>query len=158
MKIRFVDHRDSGDILAWRNDPASLSMFRNSKDVDPDEHQDWFEHSLNDPNRALYMGVEEDRQIGICRFDFDPIEDWAEVSINLNPEERRKGLSCPLLQAAIEAYRETRVCALVANIKKDNIASKRLFEKCGFMFIRDDGELMMYRLDDPRQLEIIDMK
>jgi hypothetical protein len=56
MFLRSVNHCDLLDIFEWRNDPMICSMFQNPSTVSFDESLKWFDESLNNPNRVMYVG------------------------------------------------------------------------------------------------------
>lgn len=124
---------DSLDIFNWRNDELSLKMFRDQSLVDFQTHSQWYEKVLNDPNSYLFIGYVDELKVGICRFSYQPMLKWAEVSINMNPVARGRGLGHKLLLQSIQWIKEnTSVAMLVAHVKKHNTASKIVFEKCFF--------------------------
>jgi RimJ/RimL family protein N-acetyltransferase len=125
--VRRAGEGDALDVLSWRNDPMTRAMARNQEAVDEASHLAWFAAALADPRRTFLIGEAEGEKIGMVRFDRDG---ETEVSINLNPAHRGRGLSYPLLMAAL---------ALVsgdvwAEIRPENAASLRLFERAGFRF------------------------
>jgi RimJ/RimL family protein N-acetyltransferase len=146
MKIRLAESEDAADILAWRNDPVSCAMFIAGSPVDADQHNWWIHESLNNPLRSMFIGLEGGEKVGICRFDFDAQADIAEVSINLNPQMRGRRLSAPFLRESIALFRERRLCALAARIRKENIPSIRCFTECGFVFQRSEENFNYYRM------------
>ena len=147
MIIRPADISDSFDILEWRNDPRSCSMFISSDRVNEEQHRKWFQASLNNPLRYLYVGVLDEKKVGVCRFDYDHSSGLSEISINLNPAMRGLKLSFIFLEKSISKYRETSDCTLLATIKKDNEASLRLFRRFGFVLSRADDNFYYYVFD-----------
>ncbi len=130
---------DSADIFAWRNDEATRVASISQALVAPAEHDRWYSRVLADPDRVLYVVWTSGERVGLCRFDRDG--SFAEVSINLNPAFRGRGLAEPVLRASIERYREDsgRGIALTATIRPENIASQRIFAALGFVLgSRDD--------------------
>jgi RimJ/RimL family protein N-acetyltransferase len=149
MIIAKASLQDSNDIWTWRNDPYTRSMFINTDEVSWDIHRNWFEKSLINPNRFLYIGyieVKEDEKVGMCRFDIEINSNIADVSINLNPKMRGKHLSHQLLADSITVFWENRRISLKATIKKENTASIRCFSKCGFVLDSADTEYNHYLL------------
>lgn len=146
MKIRLVTLEDSSEILEWRNDPDTRKMFISTARVEPEEHQRWLQDSLKNPLRVLYIGLEGEKKVGICRFDYSPEKQTAEISINLNPSVRGMNLSVPFLQTSIDSFRESNRCPLTATVKKGNLASIRCFEKCNFIYDRQDEVFNYYVL------------
>jgi len=138
MKIKDADNSDSLDVFVWRNDPISCQMFISNNKVTLEEHKKWFESSLTNPLRKIYIGILRDDKVGICRFDINSKMTSAEVSININPNMRGKNLSYELLSDSIETYKKTNQIKLTATIKKENKASSRIFQKCSFSIVDED--------------------
>ena len=139
MKIKDADNTHLLDIFEWRNDPISCQMFVSNKKVTLDEHKKWFESSLKNPLRKIYIGILKDEKVGICRFDIDSKLTSAEVSINLNPTMRGKNLSYQLLSDSIEIFKKIYLIKITATIKKGNKASLKIFQKCSFSIVDEDG-------------------
>ena len=144
--IRQLEKKDSIDIFEWRNDSLSRSMFVSTEPIAKEEHNEWFNNSLKNPLVTIYLGMILDIKLGVCRFDFNPKANSAEVSINLNPIMRGKNLSYILLRKAISNYKKNHEYDLTANIKKKNLASIRLFENCDFIQTKSDDTYLYFIL------------
>jgi len=137
---------DSLDLWQWRNDQTTRQMSTSPEVVEWDAHSIWFERTLANADRFLFMGcMHGTEKVGMCRFDLDVEANVAEVSINLNPAYRGKGLSSPLLRAAMAMFLEQRTVDLSAKIRKGNIGSIKCFTGSGFVLEREDGEYNFYR-------------
>ena len=134
ITIRLAEHSDSKNIWEWRNDSETRRNSNSEDEITWEDHCAWFDKSLLNENRRILIGINTDsgEAIGVVRFDLDTDDDSAEVSINLNPKWRGKGLSKPLLSGAIDVYSKEHVCVLDAYIKLPNIPSIKCFEHCGF--------------------------
>ena len=143
MHLRFLTEEDCSTLLEWRNDPVTRAMSRLQHVVSAEQHQRWFTRAVDDPVRIMLMGMVADRKVGLVRF--DPIgEDW-EVSINVNPAERGKGLGKTLLKLGMEHFWAIKPQAkLVAEVRPENAPSQRIFESCGFVMIRKDHGHFMF--------------
>ena len=139
MIIKDADPSDLLDVFAWRNDPISCQMFISNNKVTLKDHKKWFESSLINPLRKIYIGIYKDEKVGICRFDLDQLKSIAEVSINLNPKMRGKNLSCHLLSDSIKTYKKCNQIKLMATIMKGNKASLTIFQKCDFSIVDEDN-------------------
>jgi RimJ/RimL family protein N-acetyltransferase len=136
MQLRRATIDDALDVLEWRNDPQSVAASKTGA-VNRDTHLAWFPKAVVDEQRAIFIAEEDGRKIGMIRFDRDE-RAWT-VSINLAPDQRGKGYGDRILSAGINAIGSP---PLIAEIKDDNIASIRLFERCGFRRIsHEDGWL-----------------
>jgi len=113
-------------------------MSGDSEIINRDRHEAWFCDMLSDP--GCWFGVAEDgsgQPFGVVRFNLDPDDpSTAEVSINLAPEYRGRGLGGRCLQSAIHQYRgENRAVRQIrARVHKDNLPSQRMFESAGFVY------------------------
>jgi len=132
LRLRRADEADSKLIWNWRNDPVSRSNFRDQNLISWAAHKEWFRSALDDLNRILFFGEIDGVSIGIVRF--EPVGELEyEVSINLAPERRGMGLGRRLLAAAcVEIERERGGVSFRAAVRRDNIASQRIFQQCGF--------------------------
>lgn len=137
MIIRKATSEDALDVLAWRNDPLTRAMSRVQDVVEEASHGAWFSKAINDPRRTVLIGELDEQKIGMVRFDHG---DETEISININPSFRGRGLGYQLLCAAL-AYVGG---PIVAEIRDDNIASLRLFERAGFVCDSAVGGLHRY--------------
>jgi RimJ/RimL family protein N-acetyltransferase len=148
ITFRPVAAADSGDLFDWRNDELTRSASVFQDEVQREEHDRWFSDSLESDRRTIYIAVdgESGESIGMCRF--DSLGDRAEVSINLSPSWRGRGIAADVLGGAIGAYRESAVGALplVATIRRENVASARIFEKAGFERTSADAGYDYFRL------------
>ena len=145
MKIRGVDKSDIVHLFEWRNDSLTRHMSKHSNKVTYEEHKKWFEYSLTNPLRKMYIGITEEERVGICRFDLDKIMTSSEVTINLNPIMRGKNLSYDLLFNSIKIYKKENQVSFTATIKKENRISLKIFEKYGFLTFSEDDEFYYLR-------------
>jgi len=124
---------DSRDLFEWRNDAQTRAASRSIEPVMWEQHELWFTGVLADKHRELYIveRVADSEAVGMCRFD-EGEGGLTEVSINLNPAFRGRGLSVGVLVAAIEKFRDGGGGALTATVRPENTASIRVFEKAGF--------------------------
>ena len=137
--LRRADADDSRDVLAWRNDPHTRAMSRQTQAIAWDQHHLWFTRVLQDPRRYFVIGMLDQRKVGLVRFDQDEEGSW-EVGINLNPLERGQGLGKALLAVAVGYFQDLHPDArLRAEVRLDNAVSRRIFELCGFQWVSRDA-------------------
>lgn len=132
MIIRNAKIDDIKDVYKWRNDSLSRSMSVDSSYISIAKHKLWFNNTLTNPNKEMYIGLVKGEKIGVTRFDFDEKLMSTEVSINLNPLMRRKNLSSKLLSKSISLYLKNKNTILLATVKNQNISSLKIFKKLGF--------------------------
>jgi RimJ/RimL family protein N-acetyltransferase len=134
MQLRRATMDDALDVLAWRNDPESIAASNTGRAVEVKEHLDWFGRNFESPDHLLLIAVDGGRKLGIVRFHRMPGE-WL-ISINSAPSERGRGYGATMLAMAVQRLGDhVGAVNLLAEIKADNLASLRIFEKCGFHLI-----------------------
>ena len=135
ISVRRAEPADSATVFAWRNDEATRIASVSHDIVEWADHEPWYDAALADPQRYLYIALEADDRAGLVRFDIAADGAAAEVSINLNPDFRGRGLARPILAAAIDAFRAAGAgdLELTATIRPENLASIKTFESMGFV-------------------------
>lgn len=137
MQIRSAEQRDSSDLLSWRNDPVTRAASISTEEVSGEDHERWFETALVNPHLVLFIAEqdEEGESVGMCRFNLDQDQSRAEVSINLNPAFRGKGLAQPILHESIVRFsqRFPHIQELTATIRAENAPSIKIFLGEGFI-------------------------
>jgi RimJ/RimL family protein N-acetyltransferase len=139
LLIRAAQDADSGDIWRWRNDATTRAMSLSTAEISWDAHAAWFAQALADASRRFYVAEVDGAKVGMCRFDLAHDGASAEVSINLNPDLRNQGWGAPLLAAGIARFRQDFPVTITATIRPDNAASQRIFSRCGFVQVDNDG-------------------
>lgn len=131
LTSRHASITDAHMLFEWRNDPDTRRMSRSTDEVSWDEHIHWITRVLDDASRILLIIEHDGRPVGTVRWDHRSGIDW-EVSIALSPSARGQGLSFGVL-AAGESGLPSGVHRLVAAVNVENTASRRLFERSGYL-------------------------
>ena len=137
VAIRKIEPSDSRRVWEIRNHPAVRPFARNSAEIGFDDHQSWFmKKYFSGLANHCYVITVDDLIVGYCRFDVDNGHFF--VSMALDPHYQGRGLGNTLLGDALKKIGTDVV--IEAEIKKDNIASQKLFAKNNFkVFHEDDG-------------------
>ncbi len=132
ITIRPATLADAQILLDWRNNDISRSASLSRDEILFEEHLAWLAGVLEDADRTLYVALDDGDPAGTSRFDIEG--GGAEVSINLNPAYRGRGLSLPVLRASIEQFfvDRRRRMPLTAQIRSSNAASIAIFTRVGF--------------------------
>jgi RimJ/RimL family protein N-acetyltransferase len=136
---------DADDILEWRNDPVTRAMSRRTEAIGQSDHLNWLTATLHMRGRLLLVAEIDATKIGMARFDELAPDTW-EVSINLNPAHRGKGLSRIVLERALAAIKARRPERILAEIKPVNEVSRHVFEALGFRRTSADGIMDRFEL------------
>lgn len=146
ITLRPITSEDSEDLLAWRNDPLTRANSRNGDAVTQQEHAAWLSRVLDDPNRQVWIGLEDEETVGTTSAVRH--EDGAvEISVTVAPEARGRRRAAALVAAAVEEAQSLWPDAPIrAAIKQDNQASRKAFEACGFEQVAERDGLLDYEL------------
>lgn len=139
LRIRPAAASDSRAVWLWRNDPATRAASQTCAPVAWPDHAGWWARALASPDREILIAEAGGEPAAMVRFDRCPAPDEGfEVSINLRPDARGGGLGAAVLEAACQHFLARRGgIRLVATIHRDNLASRRVFERVGF--VRETG-------------------
>jgi RimJ/RimL family protein N-acetyltransferase len=130
--LRFAELEDLNDLFKWRNDESTRQASFNTNNISFEEHKKWFEETLADPKRNLFIICDKQfNKLGQIRF--DKKNDVAEIDVTINPNYRNQGIGSLALFKASHIYiYNFGGKQVIAKVKKDNISSLKAFEKAGF--------------------------
>jgi len=128
MKLEFrpATIADARQLFDWRNDEATRAQ---SFEIEPlvfENHLAWFERSLTNPDRAIFIVEHDGTGVGMIRK--DRLDQAWVLSWMVNPVARGKGYGKELLKQFVEEKPE----AYIAEIKHGNTASINMAEYAGF--------------------------
>ena len=132
LRLRDLEVEDIHDLFTWRNHPDIRKNSFNTDTLLWDEHEKWFKTKSKDPDTAIYIACYKNYKVGSIRFENKDIA--IKVSVMLNPDFLGKGIGSKLINLATKKFINDRMPdkPIVAEIKKDNIASVKAFQKAGF--------------------------
>ncbi len=94
------------------------------------------------PSHLVMIAESDVGTVGVVRFDADKKDVMTYgVSITVDPRHRGKGFGYSMLYHACQIMQTE---TLTAEIRPDNLPSRRIFERCGFV-LTDDGIWLHYR-------------
>lgn len=133
LSVRSARNDDSEDIWLWRNDPTTRTASQTHSPISWPAHHRWWQSAFFSANRRFFIVQEGEQAVGVVRFDrVDGSEVW-EVSINVRPDARGRGVGAPALTLARAAFLQEQPGAeLRCTIHEGNRASQLLFERSGF--------------------------
>ena len=145
LSLRPAALADATLLWQWRNDGLTRAMSRQPDVVPWETHVAWLTKRLADRDAMLLIGLQGHQSIGVVRFE-RRADGAAEVSIAIAADFRGRGLGKPLLQCGCEhADRVGFARVFDAEIRTDNLASRKIFEDLGFRVVSGDERWVMYR-------------
>lgn len=136
LTLRPATLADSTLLLEWRNDPLTRAMSISTDEVHLAAHEAWLARSLDNPDRSLLIAEHDGRPVATVRIDRG---DETELSWTVAPIARGRGVG----SAAVSTVAQP---GMVARIKPENTASRRIAERAGFRFIERAGDLEVWRI------------
>lgn len=132
IKLRTIEPDDIYKLFEWRNHPDIQSKSFNTNPILWVEHEKWFKAKINDPDTTIFMAYCGENSIGSIRFENK--DDAVKVSVMLNPSFIGKGFGTEIIRLAVKKFVSEKKSnkPIIAEIKKDNIASIKAFQKAGF--------------------------
>lgn len=143
LTVRLGRASDWEAIWRWRCDPATRAMSRRTQELPPEVVRAEIEAAVADEDKQLVIGEHDGSPFGVVKFDRREDDRW-EVSINLAPEARGKGLARRTLELAIGLVFPESVPTLTAEIRPENVVSRRLFETLGFRLEGEVDDRLIY--------------
>jgi L-amino acid N-acyltransferase YncA len=139
IDMRPATMADTDLLLSWRNDPVTCANSKSTATVSREDHERWMKFNVAQgypQHMVMIANSQVSGSIGVVRFDAERSDVMKyEVSITIAPEHRGCGLGRPVLATACAHMPDV---SLSAMIRKENTASRRIFEECGFE--ETDGE------------------
>jgi RimJ/RimL family protein N-acetyltransferase len=146
LTLREATVEDAHRLWLWRNDPSARAMFGDSRPVSWDAHSTWLNDRLADPNTLIFIVEADGRPCGYVRFHTE-LTGTAVVSIALARNVRGLGYGAAALVLACREAFSRRFCERIeARVKRENLASQRIFLKGGFVPAGEDAKFFIYHL------------
>lgn len=138
LTLRPAEPEDMDLLYRWANDPVTRRNGFHTEQIPYEEHRAWFVNVMRDASTLIYICLEGHKPVGQIRLRIEAGE--ALISYSVDPENRGRGVGTRLLGLAEERLKGKypKVRLLVGEVKYDNTASLRAFEKNGYN--REDKE------------------
>ena len=131
LNLRPVEKKDYEKILEWRNDPDVRINSLTQHIISIDEHTEYWNDFLKNETNFAFIAIHENNDIGVLKLkNIDKIT--YEIDIFISKSYRNRGLGSQVLKIAKDVALQKGMKKLIAKIKYDNEASKKVFEKVGF--------------------------
>ncbi len=144
IDLRPVERNDCRILWEWRNDPVTRKYAFNTECIPYETHKKWFENSLKNKNRHIFIVLKEDERVGEIRFDINPQTKAADVDITIDPRYRGMCIGREALKKACSyAFKNLKIKKFIAKIKTSNKASLKIFEYVGFDIEKENDTIIM---------------
>ena len=153
MNLKKANLKDSEFFYNLRNSTEARKYSSKSQLIKFTDHDRWFKKSLKNKKSKLFIiFIENQKMVGYLRV--EQITDKHFVSINVDKNHRKKGIAYKALKM-LENKHLHNENEIFANVRKNNIASKKLFFKVGYeLFKQNKNFIVMKR--KIKNFEVID--
>ena len=133
IEFRKATKSDLIQYFDWANDPIVRIQSYNSDAVSIDVHTKWFLGKLNDHSCYMYIFQNTLKQnIGQVRIQKEN-EYSATIGLSIDSQFRGRGFGARMLMLSTEEFfKSNEEMVIHANVKFENVSSKRIFEKAGY--------------------------
>ena len=142
FNLREVKKSDWKVLLEWRNDKITRQNSFNSELVSINEHKEYINHAITNPNRKLFILEYNEIPVGTIREDKLEKGGEFELSYTISPLYRGKRIG----QIIMSLYLIERKGTFLCEVKEENIPSIKMIEKWGFKIFKTENGVNFYKL------------
>ncbi|MHC1681695.1 MAG: GNAT family N-acetyltransferase [Clostridiaceae bacterium] len=131
--LRKANLEDCDLIYEYANDKEVRNNSFNSGTISYDTHVNWFKNKLNDKNNLFFILTDGYASYGQIRLDISNNEGL--ISYSIAKEHRGHGLGKKIMLLIEDYIKENKVDIniIIAKVKPNNLASKKVFEALGYV-------------------------
>lgn len=147
VTLREATPEDVDLVYRWANDPTVRANAFSTDPISYDNHVAWYRGRLNNPDCHIYIGMtKENKPVGIIRVEKQREEPTlGMISYSVDAGERGKGIGTRLLILIQDKLRDAKLNTLAGQVKPENSASRKAFERAGFAESNRKAEYIEYR-------------
>jgi UDP-4-amino-4,6-dideoxy-N-acetyl-beta-L-altrosamine N-acetyltransferase len=131
--LRILTQEDLSLVRAWRNHPSISHFMLTQHDISETEHLNWFNKSVANPNRRLYIFQRGSLPSGFVCFDRNPSNhlqaEWGFYGAPASAPGNGKSLGITALNYA---FSELHFSEIIGKVLPLNLKSIRFHERLGF--------------------------
>lgn len=132
VTVREARKEDAMLYFEWANDPVVRQMAFHTEHIPWEDHRAWFGRKIDAADSLLLLCYKDGQPVGQVRFDLTDRQE-AEIDISVAQEHRGKGIGEAMLDAAMAYAQDTKgYDCFIAEVKNENISSRRMFSAEGF--------------------------
>lgn len=139
-------HKDDMELLFdWGNDRAVRQNAVNMRNIDWEEHREWFLNILKSPLVRIYILETEGQPVGQVRLEY--MEGGWRISYDVDRSQRGKGYGTELIRFVdylLKSGDLGKEALVWAQVKKVNVTSQKIFEKLGYVKTECE-DLLVYK-------------
>lgn len=143
LTIRDLKEEDAKIIFDWANDTSTRANSLNSEPIKWEDHLRWLRIKLASDNAWFYILEDNGAPCSFVRFETKS-DNNIYIGVVVSQEHRGKGIGKKAIEFGLENFFSVNQSPVLAQIKKENIASIKAFESNGFQLI-DSEDILLYK-------------
>lgn len=129
LYLRPANDRDRKQVFDWANETQTRANSFHQEKISWEDHVKWYDRMMHAEDVQLYIAMDFMKPVGQIRLN---IEDHVgRISYSVDEECRGEHLGQRML-ALLEKETAGKITRLIAEVKPENMASRRNFEKLGY--------------------------
>ncbi|MEF9951696.1 MAG: GNAT family N-acetyltransferase [Clostridium sp.] len=141
MFLRDATKEDEDLLYKWRNEKACVENSISKKRVTINEHSKWFDNTLKDNNKYIFLLENNGEPVGMIRG--EKSKNVITLSYSIEEKSRGKGLGKSIIMLFEEKVAIYGVENILGYVLKENAASCKIFESLKYNK-EDIGDLYRY--------------
>lgn len=143
MDIRKAENtkNDCDLVFSLSNDSLVRANSFSTKPIEYNSHCNWYKRTVLDNNTLFFLIFDNNDFVGQIRFNRgEENSDSCVISLSITESFRGKHISSEFLMLGINElhYSWKKIHHIIAEVKKENIPSNKLFEKNGFILMNSE--------------------
>ena len=132
LYLQEAGERDCGMLFVWANDPVVRCNAFQTAHIPFETHQEWFRKVLED--NTIWQYILYHRQIPVGQIRLNIEKGVGKIDYSIAPDMRGRGFGSNVLELIKEKAENeiTGVTKLMGQVKHQNTASIKEFERCGY--------------------------
>lgn len=129
LYLRPAGERDKKQIFDWANETQTRANSFHQEKISWEDHVKWYDFMMHSEDAQLYIAMDFMKPVGQIRLNIE--NRVGRISYSVDEECRGEHLGQKML-ALLEKETAGKVTRLIAEVKPENMASRKNFEKLGY--------------------------
>ena len=144
LSLRPAGISDAATYFSWANDPVTRKQSFDQQVIPWQNHQAWFKKKIQSADSYMWV-LETSERLPVGQIRFDVKDDIADIDYSLEPLVRGRGWAKKLLSEGLKTFKDHNgEKPLRGRVKEDNLPSRRVFQRLGFVEINDGRVILFY--------------
>lgn len=127
LRFRGLMMNDKTSVFEWSNDKTTRKNSINQKLISWENHTEWFNNRLNNPELQSFIFCLKNKKVGFLRL--DKKDGFEKISFMVSPFFRGQGIGSLMIQKILNYFPAKK---FIAEVLTDNINSNKIFLKNNF--------------------------